>query len=229
MIDTLYDCFKHWCQKGSIYIISDTHFDDKDCKNIDKNWVSAEEQVSIINKFVHKNDTLIHLGDVGNLDYIKKIKGYKVLIMGNHDTGITKFKEVFDEVYEGPLMISPKILLSHEPIEGLTWVLNIHGHDHNNIAIDDFHLNLATNICKYTPINLGKFLKRVGLKQIKDIHRQTIDKATKNKKKKSLFKRKKNNKQSQKKDIKLIDDSMDSISYEDFYLLRKTIQKKQYK
>ena len=32
MIPTLYEKFKPWSEKGSVYIISDTHFDDSDCK-----------------------------------------------------------------------------------------------------------------------------------------------------------------------------------------------------
>lgn len=37
------------------------------------------------------------------------------------------------EIYTCPLFIADKILLSHEPVHGLTWCLNIHGHDHNNV------------------------------------------------------------------------------------------------
>lgn len=178
MIKPLYEKFQPWCAKGSIFIISDTHFNDKDCMKMDKNWPSADEQVQLINNLVHKNDTFIHLGDVGDIEYIKKIKGYKVLIMGNHDTGISKYKEVFDEVYDGPLMIGEKILLSHEPIPNIDWCLNIHGHDHSNQTRDVFHLNLASNVCNFTPISLGTYIKTVGLKKIKSLHRETIDKAT---------------------------------------------------
>ena len=186
MIDALYDRFKDWCQKGSIYIISDTHFDDEDCLLMDKDWISPEEQLSIINKLVHKNDTLIILDDVGNIDYIDKIKGHKVLLMGNHDTGVTKFKKVFDEVYEGPLMIGEKILLSHEPIPNIDWALNIHGHDHSGRFCNDiYHLNLAANICNFTPISLGEYLKRHGVSKIKSLHRDTIDNATKRKQKRN--------------------------------------------
>ena len=88
MLKTLYDTFRHWSEKGSVYIYSDTHFEDSDCKLMDPNWISPQEQVNIINKVVHKNDTLILLGDVGNKEWVKKIKaGYKVLITGNHDAG----------------------------------------------------------------------------------------------------------------------------------------------
>ena len=185
MIPVLYERFQDWCKNGSVYIISDTHFDDADCFKMDKNWICAEEQLKILTKLVHKNDTLIHLGDVGNLEYMKKIRGHKVLLMGNHDTGVSKYKEVFDEVYEGPLMIGEKILLSHEPIMGLDWCLNIHGHDHSNSIKDEYHLNLAANVCGFTPISLGEYVKTHGLSKIKSLHRDTIDRATDKKKKKN--------------------------------------------
>ena len=31
------------------------------------------------------------------------------------------------------MFIADKILLSHEPVYGLPWRLNIHGHEHNNV------------------------------------------------------------------------------------------------
>lgn len=134
---------------------------------------------------VHKNDTLIHLGDVGNPEWISKLKaGYKVLIMGNHDQSIQKFKPYFDEVYGGALFIADKILLSHEPVYGLSWCLNIHGHDHNGVESNKEgceHINLAANVCGYTPISLGKIIKDGVLSGIDSIHRQTIDRATENK------------------------------------------------
>lgn len=224
MIPTLYDTFKHWASTGSVYIISDLHFDDIDCKIMDKNWITPEDQINIINKYAHKTDTLIVLGDIGDPKYIGKLKaGHKVLIMGNHDETATKFKKIywlekytdkhtwekvdnveyfdtfeldffmsnhssryyrinsnylFDEIYEGPLFIAEKILLSHEPIEGLTWCVNIHGHDHAKHTTDKTHINLAANVCNYTPINLAQAIKNGMLSNIPTIHRITIDNAT---------------------------------------------------
>ena len=37
MIPTLYEPFRHWADAGSVYILSDTHFDDKDCKLMNEN------------------------------------------------------------------------------------------------------------------------------------------------------------------------------------------------
>ena len=60
MIDCLYDCFKHWAKNGSVYIMSDTHFDDPDCAIMSKHWINPEEQIQILNKKIFKNDTLIY-------------------------------------------------------------------------------------------------------------------------------------------------------------------------
>ena len=183
MIKSLYPCFQHWSEKGSIYLISDTHFNDKD-RIFMGYYINEREQYNILKKILTKNDTLIHLGDVGNPDWLHSLPCYKVLIMGNHDSG--QIKWWFEEIYTGPLWISQKLVLSHEPLIIQTWdtaqtiAFNIHGHDHNDIK-RDFHLNLAQNVYGYIPLNLNQFIKSGELKKIKDIHRVTINNATKGK------------------------------------------------
>ena len=49
MIPTLYEPFRHWSDGGSVYILSDLHFDDADCKFMSPDWISPQEQISIIN------------------------------------------------------------------------------------------------------------------------------------------------------------------------------------
>lgn len=94
MLPQLYENFQRWSNSGTVWLYSDPHFDDSDCKTIDAAWPSPEEQITKINKKVHKGDTLIILGDIGNPEYIKRIKaGYKVLIAGNHDVGLTNYKK----------------------------------------------------------------------------------------------------------------------------------------
>ena len=119
--------------------------------------------------------------------------------MGNHDGGATNYqrrttidtawngnKEIefrtdnrlFDEVYEGALMISSKIILSHEPIMSLpAWLFNIHGHDHSNPNLGPHHLNVCAEHINYTPISLTSIIKEGRLHNIEDIHRITIDNA----------------------------------------------------
>ena len=177
MIPTLYEPFRHWSDGGSVWILSDTHFDDADCKFMDANWITPEEQIKRINDVCKKSDTLVHLGDVGDPKYVPMIKARKkILILGNHDAK-GKYKNLFDEVYDGPLFIADKILLSHEPIYDLDFCLNIHGHDHGGPHEYPSHINLAANVCDYTPINLGKIIKNGVLANIDGIHRKTINAA----------------------------------------------------
>lgn len=227
-IPGLYEVFQEKWVQQAVWMISDTHFEDADCKLMDSGWISPEEAVSRINVCVGRKDTFIHLGDVGNVEWIKKIHGYKVLIMGNHDSGRTNYerrkvsrkfsKEIFqksealdemkriypdcqysitegydfhspfeywevfadnllfDEVYEGPVMIGPKLILSHEPLDS-SWAFNIHGHDHSGAKAIG-HFNLASNVVNYKPVQLNRLMKQGLTSGVLDIHRDTINAAT---------------------------------------------------
>lgn len=197
MINSLYDNFKHWSSKGSVWIISDSHFDEAGREFMSENWPDPNQYVKSLNKQIMNTDTLICLGDVGNLDWIKQLRaGYKVLITGNHDKGKSKYKKegriiydngtfiltdngLFDEIYDGPLFIADRILLSHEPIFGLEdFCMNIHGHCHNGQHRYDGHINLAADVVNWEPLNLGKEIKNGLLSGVKNYHRNTIDWAT---------------------------------------------------
>lgn len=180
MIAGLYDIFKHWHTTGTVWIISDTHFDDEELAAGVSNRPSTEEYIKLISSKVGKRDTVIHLGDVGNLEVMKKIKGYKILIMGNHDSGKSNYLEVFNEVYQGPLIIGEKLILSHEPVD-ITGMFNLHGHTHSGEPMsDNQHFNVCGEARKcYEPVNLNQFMKAGFMSKIQTIHRDTIDKATK--------------------------------------------------
>lgn len=230
----LYKAFDHWHNEGTLWIISDTHFGDADIRHGFPDRPADDELVKRINSYVGRKDTLIMLGDVGDVSYVKQLRAkYKILIMGNHDCGRTNYEHqiitrrfpqeifqkdealaemtriypgcrytisegcqfhypfeywevtadnmLFDEVYEGALMIGEKFILSHEPVE-LPWALNFHGHDHQG----GFHKNSVNCCCDvigYKPINMNQIMKQGLAARIDTIHRETIDKATKRKKK----------------------------------------------
>lgn len=229
-IQGLYKIFDHWHKNGAVWIISDLHFGDKELECAVPGRPTAEQMVKLINSKVGKYDTLICLGDVINVDYVRQLKGYKVLIMGNHDSGRTNYERqiitqqffknqytkqqvlnliktlfpnykysidendeivwkiiadnmLFDEVYEGPLMISEKLILSHEPID-VSWAFNIHGHIHDSKHKNNKrHFNVCSDTIGYVPINMNQWMKQGYLSHIESIHRTTIDKATERKKK----------------------------------------------
>ena len=230
----LYKTFDHWHQEGTLWIISDTHFGDADIRRGFPDRPADNELVKCINSYVGRKDTLIMLGDVGDVSYVKQFRAkYKILIMGNHDCGRTLYERkletkifnkdffqkdetlaemtriypgcrytisegyqfhypfeywevaadnmLFDEVYEGALIIGEKFILSHEPVE-LPWALNFHGHDHQG----GFHknsVNCCCDVIDYKPINMNQIMKQGLAARIDTIHRETIDKATERKKK----------------------------------------------
>lgn len=87
--------------------------------------------------------------------------------------------KLFDEVYEGALIIGEKLILTHEPVE-IPWLFNIHGHDHAGHKRQN-HLNVCSDVIGWEPINFTSFLKSGFGSKIQTIHRETIDNATKRK------------------------------------------------
>lgn len=177
MIPALYPCFRHWSETGTIWIYSDPHFGDEEIAR-KTNRLSDEKQLKNIHSCVGRKDTLILLGDIGDPIIAAKLKGYKVLICGNHDGTGSKYTDIFNEIYPGPLFISEKILLSHEPVQ-FPWAFNIHGHDHTNSATDNLHLNVCSNVIGYKPVNLNHLIKTGTFSKVITLHRHTIDKRNK--------------------------------------------------
>lgn len=91
-IPGLYKIFDHWHQEGTAWVISDTHFGDKELAAGTPNRPDDETLLRLINAKCGKNDCLIHLGDVGDISYVARMRArHKVLICGNHDRGITNY------------------------------------------------------------------------------------------------------------------------------------------
>ena len=234
MLPGIYSAFQHWAQQ-TVWIYSDPHFSDEDLECGIRNRPSDEVQIANINACAGRKDTLIILGDIGNIECVRRLRaGRKVLIMGNHDVGRTKYERqiitrkfdcdahskeevyaimtkeypgwkitlrqgydptvapfefwcaeadngLFDEVYEGALIVGEKLIFSHEPVD-IPWAHNIHGHDHAG-RVRVGHTNVCSDVIGYKPINFNQWLKEGHTARIQTIHRETIDNATKRKQK----------------------------------------------
>ena len=170
---------ERWSDYQTVHILSDLHFNEDDLKTAFPNRPSDEELVRRINAKVGKRDVLILLGDCGDPSFVRQLRGYKILIAGNHEPGLTAFEGIFQEIYSGPLMIGEKLILSHEPIPDIVWAMNIHGHNHNSRSKDKNHFNVCADVIGYEPINFNQWLKAGLLSKIDTLHRITIDAATK--------------------------------------------------
>lgn len=181
MIQGLYTIFDSWHANNAVWIIGDTHFGDEELKKAYPSRPTDADLVKKINSKAGKCDTLVLLGDVGDIACVAQLRAKKkILIMGNHDLGRTNYEPYFDEIYEGALFIGAKLVLSHEPIN-IPFAFNIHGHAHEGNKGDSHHLNVCADACGYEPLNLNQFMKSGALASIEDIHRTTINKATKKK------------------------------------------------
>ena len=186
MIKSLYKSYQRWTATGSLYFFSDPHFDDPDAHYMNLDWITPEEQIKIINNTVTRNDYLVLLGDIGNEKRLAEIKcKHIILLTGNHDRGCAIYEPYCEEVYDGPLFIADRILLSHEPINGLeNMCVNIHGHCHNSehgMFGDIGHVNVAADVCGWKPYSLkDMIIKDKILVNAINYHRYTIDRATEN-------------------------------------------------
>ena len=91
----IYDMFAQKWDGQTVWIYSDPHFGDQDLECGIKDRPSDDEQIRRINAKCGRKDTLIILGDVGNIDCVRRLRAaHKVLIMGNHDAGRTNYERV---------------------------------------------------------------------------------------------------------------------------------------
>lgn len=150
------------------FIIGDLHFGNDGMFNraYSKTFSTKEEYMESVvknyNQVISNNHRVVFLGDLGNGEelkkYIPKMKGYKILILGNHDKYAKRFyNDLFDEVYSTPIFILPRIVLSHEPIPVEPGVLNLHGHTHAVKLKSDQHINLCIEHTDYKPVRFKQF------------------------------------------------------------------------
>lgn len=128
-----------------IYAIADNHMNHKNILKYQPNRVfnsikeHDEFNIKQWNSVITVNDIVIHVGDIGFgtkdklTELVGRLRGYKILIRGNHDGGIKRMLDIgFDEVYTGHLVFDNFIFI-HD-INKLQFVPEqtiVCGHRHN--------------------------------------------------------------------------------------------------
>ena len=167
-----------------IYFTADNHFGHENViRFCDRPFSSAEEMnaamISLWNERVHRNDTVYVLGDMFfRCDYaediLKKLKGKKYLIAGNHDSSwLRKFdaSKYFEDItkFLETSAGQHKLVLSHRPL--VSWdherrAYMIHGHIHNDTSADfwpllcvrERALNAGVDINGFRPVTFEELL-----------------------------------------------------------------------
>ena len=130
---------------------------------------------------LYKDDTFYFLGDFGcptndifrELFFIfNKAKCRKVAIRGNHDheDEIDKMWMLFDKVYNYPIYISDRIVLSHRPhVEMDQSVLNISGHLHGSTLTLPNYMCASLHVNNYKPITNKQAEGKLGSLPKRDV------------------------------------------------------------
>ena len=151
-----------------VFIIADTHFSHKNIiKYCNRPFSSVEEMNNVMlnnwNNTVGKNDLVIHLGDLylgkksEAREFLPKLNGRKILIMGNHDQWSEAFYREcgFETVSRFPIVYNNFFLMSHEPLQlsETTPYFNCYGHVHNDAKYVDNDTSKCFSVerINYTP------------------------------------------------------------------------------
>lgn len=135
---------------GRTWICADHHFGHKNIirfKRDDgsplRDFETIEEHdeglISRHNAVVNHSDRVYCLGDFGNWRTAARLNGRLVLVKGNHDTDkLSQYAQYFDDVRA--CVVKKGFILTHIPIHPASlsrWKLNIHGHLHANVVMQD--------------------------------------------------------------------------------------------
>jgi len=155
------------------YVISDLHFSHPNILTYSeglRGGSTMEEHdkwlIDQWNSVVTKHDLVYVLGDVAmnakGLKLVKKLKGNKMLIRGNHDVYGTKaYLEYFQEVH-GLLHYRKVFWMTHAPIhpDSLRGRFNLHGHVHQNSLEDERYINCCVEMSYGIPQSLDELFEK---------------------------------------------------------------------
>lgn len=164
------------------YFIADLHNMDPSILTYEhRPFKSVEEMRETLinnwNNLITSLDTVYLLGDIGDIEILKHLKGKIVIVVGNHDNYDEIIKAYPNiEVCRHPIMVGP-LWLSHEPIGYMPPeipYLNIHGHLHRfNYGLLDRtweagnrYFCVSVEQIGYRPISRVEITKRIEYKQV---------------------------------------------------------------
>ena len=151
------------------FFVSDFHFSHANILNFERHQFNTIEehdqylvkQITEWSERLPKGSTLYNLGDFGSTDYlwttdILRNAGINcIFIYGNHDSksDLEKFEAYFDEVYQYPIYLSQKLVISHYPVAVFEDTINVHGHLHGSVLDQKNYITCSINDINYKPVS----------------------------------------------------------------------------
>lgn len=155
------------------YLFSDPHFSHTKLRIKSRPKFSSDDEMNdyILKQYnsviTHPDIRVYWMGDLGEKTeiekYLPQMKGYKILILGNHDKyGKSFYRKYFDEVHEVGIFYNKRILISHHPMPVEPGIINIHGHTHLISLTTGQHFNVCVEHTDYKPVPMKKFIDILG-------------------------------------------------------------------
>lgn len=166
--------------KERIFVIGDTHFGHDNILKFTasdgsklRTFSSTEEMNEVMvenwNRVVKNDDLIIHLGDVyfgEGWKEIYKLKGRKILLLGNHDNGkCYHLNRVFEKIMLWRVFRERDVTLSHMPLHNFSLFhtkYQIHGHTHKDCLAEENYINCSAEMIDFTPILMDEVLSNIN-------------------------------------------------------------------
>ena len=159
------------------FYTSDNHFDHKNIiRYCNRPFASVEEMneemIKRWNAVVSDDDDVYHLGDfaMGKThpsNFLRRLKGRKHFIPGNHDSEQTKGLKEWESVspYMEVREAGKFIVLCHYKFEVFNkshyGALNFYGHSHGTLPGNNQQIDVGVDCWDYTPVTLDQILARM--------------------------------------------------------------------
>lgn len=167
---------KHY-DPEELFFTSDQHFGhsnvisfcDRPFANVDE---MDEELIARHNAVIPPAATVFMLGDLSfhpnqrTMEIVTELNGFKYLILGNHDAGLSRYVlDLFEGVanYHELSVRSRKVVLCHFPFR--SWnnmahgALNLHGHCHGKLEEQRNQFDVGVDVWSYTPVPYDHILE----------------------------------------------------------------------
>lgn len=172
----------------TVFVTSDPHYWHQNViKYCNRPYATVEEMneglIANHNSVVHSNDEVYFLGDMFFCDnekaraILRRLKGRKHLVLGNHDTKIAKHPQDWLDLFESissyveRSLNGKQFVMSHYPM--LSWnrshrgSIMLHGHCHGTMAypasMEDLAImDVGVDCNNYTPIAIADILAKGG-------------------------------------------------------------------
>lgn len=173
---------------SEVFMIGDTHFCHSNIiKYCDRPFGSTEEMneklIENWNKVVGKQDRVFMMGDFALcgkekiIEIGKRLKGKKILILGNHEGASLKtyYEAGFEMISKYPILFNEFFILSHEPqyVQENGVYANIFAHVHTNPmykSVSSRSFCVSAERINYTPISFEIIKKQ--MEDYKDVEKE---------------------------------------------------------